>query len=78
MQDEALYKCRLLLSENPALAAQPRHKLAVVWGETSQWPTIPSDPALVSPVYIALRIPWARRLSYQTSDEVLYGIVWRC
>ena len=25
MQDEALYKCRLLLFNNPALEAQPKH-----------------------------------------------------
>ena len=61
MQDEALYKCRLLLFEDPALEAQPRHEVAVVWGEMSQWPTIPSDPALVSPVYIALKT-WIERL----------------
>ena len=78
MQDEALYKCRLLLLEDTALEAQPRHEVAVLWGETSHWPTIPSDPSLVSPVYIALKILWVRRLSYRTSDEVLYGIVWRC
>ena len=78
MQDEALYKCRLLLFEDPALEARPRHEVAVVTVETSHWPTIPSEPTLVSPVYIALKIPWVQRLSYRTSDEVLYGIVWRC
>ena len=78
MQHEALDKCRLLLFEDPALEAPPRHEVVVVWGETSQWPTIPSDLALVSLVYIALKIPWVRRLSYGTSDDVLYGIVWRC
>ena len=29
MQDGALYKCRLLLFEDPALEAQPRHEVAV-------------------------------------------------
>ena len=29
MQDEALYKCRLLLFEDPALEAQPGHQVAV-------------------------------------------------
>ena len=29
MQDEALYKCRLLLIEDPALEAQPEHEVAV-------------------------------------------------
>ena len=28
MQDEALYKCRLLLFEDPALEALPRHEVA--------------------------------------------------
>ena len=32
MQDKALYKCRLLLFEYPALQAPPRHEVAVgVW-----------------------------------------------
>ena len=29
MQDEALYKCRLMLFEDPALEAQPRYEVAV-------------------------------------------------
>ena len=29
MQDEALYECHLLLSEDPALEAQARHEVAV-------------------------------------------------
>ena len=29
VQDEALYKCILLLFEDPALEAQPRHEVAV-------------------------------------------------
>ena len=29
MQDEGLHKCRLLLFEDPALEAQPRHEVAV-------------------------------------------------
>ena len=33
VQDEVLYKCCLLLFEDPALEAQPRHKVAVDVGQ---------------------------------------------
>ena len=29
-----------------------------MWGETCRWAAILSDPALVSVVYIAVKIPW--------------------
>ena len=52
-----------------------------MWGETSQWPTILSGPVLILVVYIALKIPWVRRLSYRTVDcdpEGTVCIVWCC
>ena len=32
-------------------------------GETCHWAAILSDPALVSVVYIAVKIPWVQRLT---------------
>ena len=34
-----------------------------MWSETCHWAAMLSDPALVSVVYIAVKIPWVRRLS---------------
>ena len=36
MQHEVLYKCRLLLFEDPALEAQPRHEVAVSVGRNER------------------------------------------
>ena len=62
-QDEACKKCRLLLFEDPTLEAQPRHQVAVGVGRNCCWVVILWDPALVSVVYIGVKIPWVCQLS---------------
>ena len=52
-----------------------------MWGETSQWPTILSDLALVLVVYIALKILWydGHRLNCGGNlHEGTLCIVWCC
>ena len=44
-----------------------------MWGETCRWASILSDPALVSVVYIAVKIPWVRRLSQYLEGQWDYG-----
>ena len=52
-----------------------------MWGETSQWPTILSDPALVLVVYIALKIRGYdsnRTELWRILPSSMVCIVWRC
>ena len=54
----------------PPSKRSPGTRSRTMWGEVSQWPTIRSDPALVSAVYIALQIPRVRHQLHRTVEEI--------
>ena len=82
MQDEALYKCRLLLFEDPALEAQPRYEVAVGVGrnELVAHDTVVSSARfsgvhrLEDPVGTTAIVPNCGGFSHQVW-YVLYGVV---
>ena len=55
--------CRLLLFEDPALEAEPRHEVAVGVGRNLLLGCNTVRTQTRSVVYIPVKIPWVRRLS---------------
>ena len=79
VQDGALYKCHLLLIEDLALEAQPRHKVADGVGQNllSGHAAVGSN-AYFYGIHCLLKIPWVRRQSYGTVTLVRCGSVHCC
>ena len=61
MQDEVLYKCCLLLIEDPALKAQPWHEVAVGVGRNLSpgYDSVGLNARFIG-VHSFLKIPWVR------------------